>query len=213
MRLSTSTQLILLLGFSVTLNFWSLVSLTLIMVGLLLLFLYQENKHFYRLMKRLKWFYIVMFGIMLFNTPGEHIPHWPFAFNPSYEGLTKGLTQVLRIASILGALSIILIKNTNQQLISGLYFLMKPLTFVGVNTARFSARLWLTLHYVELRNENSQDILFPKDLAGSLDQVLSEPDDNLAEIELEQTSLGWIDYIALVCMLIVVIIAVYGLRI
>jgi len=210
MQLSTSTQLILLLGLAMTLNFWRLTSLILIMLAIFALLFYQKNKHFYRLMKRLKWFYIIMFLILLFNTPGEHIPHWPFAFKPSYEGLSNGLSQVLRIASILGVLSIILIKNTNQQFISGLYCLIKPLSFIGVNTRRFSARLWLTLHYVELRDENSQDITLPKDLAANLDQVLSDNDYDLIQIELEHTTLAWADYVALLFMVIVLVITLYG---
>jgi energy-coupling factor transport system permease protein len=146
---------------------------------------------------------------MLFNTPGEHIMHWPFDFiHPSYEGFSLGITQVLRITSVLGILSIILEKNTNQQLISGLYSLIKPLSYVGLDARRFAARLWLTLYYVELRNENNQEIPMPKHLADSLEQVLSEEENDNVVIELEHLKLTRIDYVVLLGVFTVSIVVI-----
>ena len=173
---------------------------------LIWLHVYQKNMHFYRLMKRLKWFYLVMFLIFVFNTPGQHIPNWPFDIKPTYEGLKMGGMQVLRIALILAVLSIVLTKNTKQQLISGLYFLLKPLSCVGLDVKRFSARLWLTLYYVELRQTNNSEMPKPKDLADSLAMIFTEDEkDADVLIALDKPTFTWMDYCAILLSLVIVI--------
>jgi energy-coupling factor transporter transmembrane protein EcfT len=210
MIISTSTQLILLFIFALALNLWKLGTMLLIMFALVLLLVYLKNGYFYQLMKRLKWFYLVMFVIFAFNTPGEHIIHWPFSFSPTYEGLEMGLIQVLRISLVLAVLSIILTQNTKQQLISGLYFLMKPLSYIGLDTKRFSARLWLTLYYVELRQTNSNSIAMPNNLADSLSQLFRGDEGDDFVITLEKPTLTWVDYSAVLGMLFVLVIALLG---
>jgi hypothetical protein len=44
--------------------------------------------------------------------------------------------------------------NTSQKIISGFYFIFSQLKIFGLKVERFAARLWLTLHYVELQREN-----------------------------------------------------------
>ena len=212
MTINTSTQLILLFLFALSLNLWSLNTMLALMFALVLLLVHLKNSHFYRLMKRLKWFYLVMFLIFIFNTPGQHVANWPFSFKPTYEGLEMGLMQILRIALILAVLSIILTRNSKEKLISGLYFLMKPLSYIGLDVQRFSARLWLTLYYVELRQENNTDMPMPKDLAESLDQIFSESEsgDDDVVIALEKPIFNWLDYCAISCMLFILLIATTG---
>ncbi len=105
--------------------------------------------HFFRVIKRLKWFFLVMLIIFALNTPGEHIQGWPFVLNPTYEGLQAALTQVFRIMTLLAILSLIMTFNTKQQLMSAFYWMVLPLKYFGLEVERFAARLWLTLHYVE----------------------------------------------------------------
>jgi energy-coupling factor transporter transmembrane protein EcfT len=203
MTICTTTQLILLFIFALILNSLTLGMMLLIMLVLLILLVYQENKQFYRLMKRLKWFFLVMFAIFLFNTPGEHITTWSFNLNPTYEGLEIGLNQIMRISLVLALLSIVLTKNTKQQLISGLYYLMLPLSFFGLDTQRFSARLWLTLHYVELDQMDTKKVTQSNNLAERLDKVFTENafDDDTAFITLESPIFTWVDYSVILCML------------
>lgn len=161
-------------------------------------------------MKRLKWFYLVMFLIFVFNTPGQHVASWPFAFKPTYEGLNMGLMQVLRIALVLAVLSILLNQNTKQQFISGLYFLMKPLSCLGLDVQRFSARLWLTLHYVELKQANGEEAPLIKGLAARLEQAFVEDDQDDIVIEFVKPVFTWLDYCAISLMLFMLCIAFLG---
>lgn len=212
MQISTSTQFVLLFIFALSLNFWSLNILLLLVLALVFLLNYQHNNHYYQLMRRLKWFYLVMFAIFVFNTPGEHLISWPFHFKPTYEGLKMGLVQVLRIALVLALVSIILTRNTKQQLISGLYFIMKPLSLIGLDIERFSARLWLTLHYVEVPQVDTKDAPMPNNLIERLDRIFAEDENNDVVIELEKPIFTWMDGSAIMGMLFVLSIAFLNLK-
>jgi energy-coupling factor transporter transmembrane protein EcfT len=207
MHINTSTQFILLFIFAVALNLWSLNAMLVSMFVLMLLLCYQHNKHYYALMRRLKWFYLVMFCIFVFNTPGEHIMNWPFSIKATYEGLEMGLMQVLRIALVLAVVSMILTLNTRQKLMSGLYFIMKPLSLIGLDIQRFSARLWLTLHYVELRQAETKVTVSPNNLIDNLNHIFTEEQNEELMIILEKPIFTWVDYGAVLVMLTVLLIA------
>lgn len=207
MQISTSIQFILLFMFALALNLWSLNTLLLLMLVLVILLRYQHNNHYYRLMRRLKWFYLVMFIIFVFNTPGEHLIHWSLNMNPTYEGLSMGLIQVLRVALVLGIVSIILTQNTKQQLISGLYLLLKPLSLIGLDIERFSARLWLTLYYVELHQVNAEVAPIPSNLTESLDRIFTEDENDDILIELENQEITWMGAGAILGVMFVLLIA------
>jgi len=206
-KVNTITQLILFFIFALTLNLWYLNALFILMFILLMVLIYLKNEHFYRLMSRLKWFYLVMFLIFLFNTPGEHIPRWPFGLKPTYEGLQSGSEQVLRITLMLAALSLVLIQNTKQQLISGLYFLLKPLSRIGIDVQRFAARLWLTLHYVELHQSNKENKPLTGGLAQSLSDMFEDAEDDDVEINLENPVQTWVDYSVISITLVILLVA------
>lgn len=204
--MNTKTQLIAFFLFALIVNVLHLDVLLFWMLALLALLVYLNNSHFLRLMRRLKWFYLVMLLIFIFNTPGEHVAHWPFSVKPTYEGLRMGVEQVLRIAVILAALSIVLTQNTKQQLISGLYFSMRPLSYLGLDVKRFAARLWLTLHYVELQQGDKENRPhLTSNLGDYLSNILvSEARDNVA-ITLDNPKQTWVDYVVIGALTLILI--------
>jgi energy-coupling factor transport system permease protein len=205
LKINILTQLILFFVFSLTISVWQLKPLLILVLVLLLVMAWGSNDHFYRLMKRLKWFYFVMLLIYAFNTPGEHIANWPFkAFHPTYEGLHGGLVQVLRITAMLEAISLLMASNTKQALISGFYFLALPLKWIGLDAERFAARLWLTLHYVELRQLNKEAVNIHGTLPQYLLEIFQDPVDEDVEISFEKPILVLMDCILLVLMLLAV---------
>ena len=147
--INTITQLSSFLVFSVLMNRLSLTHVLTIFSILMLALVSIKATHFLRILKRMKWFFLVMLIIFAFNTPGQHIQGWDYLFSPTYEGLASGLLQVFRMLTLLAVLSLIMAINTKQQLISGFYFMLLPLQSVGLKIERFAARLWLTLEYVE----------------------------------------------------------------
>jgi len=90
-----------------------------------------------------------IFIIYAFGTPGELIAGFPVNFAPTYEGLQSGFVQVEKLLVALAALSLLLTSSPREQMMLGLYMLLTPLKFAGLNIERFSARLMLTLDYVE----------------------------------------------------------------
>ncbi len=163
--------------------------------------LYTKVQQFLRTIKKFNWLFLAMILIFSFNTPGEHLANWPFAISPTYEGFTAGLTQILRIALMLAALSLILAANTRQQLISGFYFIFSPLKYLGFEVERFAARLWLTLNYVEQQRDNR----VRQDLSSRLKEmtnIKSNQDSDEIEVAFKVPQFNLADY--LVIMLLIV---------
>lgn len=152
-RINIITQLLGFFILAAMVNYLKTYALLSLFAILFLFILFNNIAQFLRTIKRFKWFLIVMWIIFAFNTPGEHVNTWPFSISPTHEGIKAGFTQMLRIVVMLAALFLIMASNTKQQLISGFYFIFSPLKYLGLEVERFAARLWLTLHYVELQRE------------------------------------------------------------
>lgn len=128
------------------------------------------QSNFFNLVKRLKWFFLVMWLIYVFNTPGEYL-HWKlFPITPTIEGIQAGNMQVLQILAMLSTLALILAANSKEALMAGFACLLKPLRWLGLDTERFAARLWLTMHYVETQ----PDLMRGQRLMDFIRQALNE---------------------------------------
>lgn len=143
-----------------------------------------------------------IFTFPALNTPGEHLFVW-HGIKPTYEGLEAGLTQVLRVTLMLAALSLILVNNTKQELISGLYFLLKPLSVIGLNIKRFAVRLSLTLHYVEV--QENKTIKTTVNIRDRLKQAFTDDDIALIDVTLDQPSLKWLDFVVIFTVMVTLI--------
>lgn len=196
------TQLLAFFVFAIALNVFNLKALLIAFILLLLALMSVKNNQFYRLTKRLKWIYLVMFLIFAVNTPGEYVANWPLSVGPTYEGVREGFAQLLRISLTLGALSLILANNNNKQrLISGLYFLLSPLKILGLDVERFAARLWLTLHYVELQQTTPKNSNFINRLGEHLNAIFNENVHEEVTITLEKPNFTLLDFGLIILML------------
>ena len=76
---------------------------------------------------------------------------WPeFAqYSPTREGMVDGLLQLSRLVLALASLAVLLHFLPQQRLISGIYTLSYPLSYLGLSRERLAVRLALTLHYAE----------------------------------------------------------------
>jgi energy-coupling factor transporter transmembrane protein EcfT len=152
LKINVITQLIVFMCLAVVINQLHIKVLLALLVIFSVVLIVKRNHQFINALKRFRWLFVVLMIIYTFNTPGEHIQGWPFYFNPTYEGVVAGLTQAVRISIILAMISLIMAANTKQQLVSGFYFILLPFKHIGLQADRFAARLWLTLHYVELQH-------------------------------------------------------------
>lgn len=104
---------------------------------------------FLRMVKRMKWLFISIFIIYAFGTPGEYIQYIPASVAPTVEGCVMGVVQIAKLLIALAILSILFATSSKEQLMIGLHLLLSPLNLLGLNTNKFTARLLLTLDYVE----------------------------------------------------------------
>jgi energy-coupling factor transport system permease protein len=161
LKINVITQLIVFMCLAVVINQLHIKVLLMLLVIFIIFLIFKRNYQFINALKRFRWLFLVLMIIYTFNTPGEHIQDWPFYLHPTYEGVFAGLTQAVRISVILAIISLIMAANTKQQLVSGFYFILLPFKYIGLEADRFAARLWLTLHYVELQHasKNKQSLM------------------------------------------------------
>ncbi len=193
LKINIITQLLCFFILAIVINQLNLNALVLILIISIAILMINNIQLFLRSIKRFKWLFLVMITIFSFNTPGEHLAAWSFSISPTYEGVAAGFTQTIRIIVMLAALSLILAFNTRQQLISGFYFIFSPLKIFGLKVERFAARLWLTLHYVELQRENKSY----RDFFGRLKAMTaidSYQEDEEVSIVFTVPKFSWSDY-------------------
>ena len=102
-----------------------------------------------KMFRRSRWLLLTLLLIYAFSTPGEYPPWWSQGLAPTYEGMRSGLLQAARLAIMLLGLTLLLGSTPRAQLMAGIFQLLLPLRHLGLAVERFTARLWLTLHYVE----------------------------------------------------------------
>ncbi len=108
-----------------------------------------QLRSFLRVVTRMRWLFLSILIIYGLGTPGEFIPHIPVNFAPTFEGVQQGMLQIVKLLIALAALSLLFSTSSKAHLIHGLYILLSPLKFLGLNVKRFAVRLLLTLDYVE----------------------------------------------------------------
>ncbi len=111
--------------------------------------IWLDTNSFLRVVQRMKWLFLSIFVIYAFGTPGEYIQQIPEGISPTKEGCVLGVLQISKLLIALATLGILFSTSTKAQLMSGLHLLLFPLGLLGINTNRFTARLLLTLDYVE----------------------------------------------------------------
>jgi len=102
-----------------------------------------------KLLFRSRWLLLTLFMIYAFTTPGEYLSGWE-SYGLTYEGLHQGALQAIRLIIMLAGLALLLGTTGRDALMAGIYRLISPIRGFKVSPDRFTARLWLTLHYAEL---------------------------------------------------------------
>src|SRR5690606_36766934 len=130
------------------------------------LLLYYRVTGVWKILRLVPWILATLLVIYAFATAGEVPAQWPACWlAPTLEGLHSGLLQCGRPSVMLAGLALLLATTGREQLIGGIYLLLRPLRHVRLEPQRFAARLWLTVHYVEQRQ--------PQTMRGSLFERLT----------------------------------------
>ena len=163
-----------------------------------------HSKNFLRAIKRMRWLFISILIIYAFGTPGEYIQGFSGRFLPTHEGVALGFLQIAKLIIALASISILFATSSKEHLMAGLYKLLSPLNYIGCDVQRFTARLLLTLDYVdELAVKNELKFNF-----SSLDELhIAE---NHVPIEknicLQQPSFKRVDQIVIIAMMLTLIV-------
>ncbi len=102
-----------------------------------------------RLLWRTRWLLLVLLFGYAYSVPGE--PVWLALGNmtPSWEGLRHGAEQAARLIVLLLWLDMLVLRLPANDLLAGLYQLMRAFAWLGVDARRAALRLGLTLRAIE----------------------------------------------------------------
>jgi energy-coupling factor transporter transmembrane protein EcfT len=173
--------------------------LSLMLSVLLFLIVCMKHQNYVQVLLRMRWLFLSILFIYAFGTPGELVPQFPIQFAPTYEGLNLGLMQLARFMIALAALNLLLTSRPSEEMILGLYLLLWPLRFLGLNVGRFAARLILTLHYVEELAESNKQVLSFDGLNFEHENVTESA---VKSVNIKQQSFSLLDKIILTAILL-----------
>lgn len=149
MNIHPVVRILLLVTFAILIQFLGHGEVIFVASTMFFLLLLRGMRKFLKLLKRGQWLFLSMILIYAMSTPGEFMPFFPDFISPTYEGVESGLLQVGRLGCMLAALALLLSTTNREEIISGIFYLLNPLNRLGFSASTFSARLWLTLHYIE----------------------------------------------------------------
>jgi energy-coupling factor transporter transmembrane protein EcfT len=176
-------KFLLLLSIAVALTHLSTAYQIVLFVFLVTGAVLSHLKSFTNMLRRVRWLLLILLIIYAFSTPGEYVSGFPVEFSPSYEGIRTGLMQVVKIIMMLAALSVLLTTTPREQLIGGIYQLLKPFGMLKVDAKRFAVRIWLTMHYVESKTFKNQQTLSPSKTLEAIElDDINDPMDTMREI-------------------------------
>lgn len=168
-------------------------------------FTQRTRQQFLRYLRRSRWLLLVLLLMHAYSLPGT--PLWPAlgAYGPSQIGLRSGLLQSWRLMLVLAMLAVLMTRLSREAILTGMYTLMIPLRYVGLEPERMAVRIWLTMRYAEVLMEDARRVSFKQRL-----QQLSSPpaggEEMMQSLELPLQRSGWLDY---VCIASVVVLGIW----
>jgi len=150
-----SLRILLLMLLAMAVQFMGLYALAFSSAVLFAAAMYWHIGLLTRILLRSRWLLLTMLLVYAFTTPGEYLRGWD-AYAPTYEGIRQGLLQAVRLTIMLAGLALLLGTTPREEMMAGIYRLIRPLRRAGISVDRFTARLWLTMHYVETERPKSK---------------------------------------------------------
>ncbi len=144
-----TTKILALIFLGIMLNKLGSGALIATLCLMVLLATYWRANIWVKMLLRMRWLFLSMFLVYGLATPGEYVSWMPIDFGFTYEGLSAGILQIMRLMLMLGGIALLMITTTQNKLIAGFYVLLKPLNLLKLKPERFAARLCLTLQYLE----------------------------------------------------------------
>lgn len=96
---------------------------------------------------RARWLLLTLWLILAYNTPGEALHD--LAWAPTFEGVAEANMQAARLVTMLACLAWLFQRLGHEGVVGGLWGLLQPVRFMGVDIERIVVRLSLVLENLE----------------------------------------------------------------
>ncbi len=100
------------------------------------------------MLRRMRWFFLSIFLLYLFISPGES-PVDSGTWNLSFAGIGLALHRVFVLVVMVLAVCWLLHNSKREELVSALYRIVWPLTWLGLSRERFAVRTVLALESID----------------------------------------------------------------
>jgi energy-coupling factor transporter transmembrane protein EcfT len=118
-----------------------------VLSGVALLLVPQAATRWLVYVRRAKWLLLTLWLILAYNTPGEA---WlDRTWLPTHEGIAEANLQAVRLVVMLLWLSWLFVRLGRDGLVGGLWGLLKPFRWVGLEVERLVVRLSLVLENLQ----------------------------------------------------------------
>jgi energy-coupling factor transporter transmembrane protein EcfT len=101
--------------------------------------------------RRARWLLLTLWLILAYNTPGE--AYADIAWAPTYEGVVEATVHAARLIVMLGCLSWLFVRLGRDGLLAGLWGVLQPGRYFGLDTERLVVRLSLVLESLQTPQE------------------------------------------------------------
>ena len=155
-----------------------------------------HRQRFMKLLRRLRWLILVLFGVTLLSTPGAAL--WPqWGLYPTSEGAQLAITQLMRLLGMLASVTLLLDSTDQRALAAGCLALLQPLAGRSQWPERAVARLLLVFDYLESAPppRNLHDVLVLAGMERHAADVLATKLDQPAMVELPDAMLTRRDWL------------------
>ena len=146
-----ATKIFLWLCFALAVQGMDLLALALASVPVAAMAALQRSVRSLAMLRRARWLLISLFLVYGFATPGAALLPALGSWSPSLPGTQAGALQAWRLALLLSGLAVLLQSCSRNGLLAGIHLLLSPLRIACISPERIAVRLWLTLHYAEMR--------------------------------------------------------------
>lgn len=150
-----------------------------------------------RLLYRTRWLLLSLVVLYGLTFPGRLLLPSFGALSPTLEGVAAGAVQAWRMVLLLAGLALLHAGCKRDCLIAGLFRLLWPLGWLGVNVSQVAGRIWLTLEYAENADKWTR-AEWHRLLEGELDDAVGAEEDRVITVEVGK--LGWRDGLTLLVL-------------
>lgn len=131
----------------------------------------------WRTLARLRYIFLALLVLFLWETPGTLIFPVLGNFSPSMDGLWYFLLHSIRLAGVVAVVTLMLSRLSSAEWVASLLTISSPLRQAGFATERFAARLHLVLEYAQRRELDWRQILHER--IGDYSEELPMEDETL----------------------------------